>query len=182
MKKITFLLLISIVFLNSCMWDGERVNGNGNVATVDKQFGDVTGVELEASFDVYLSEGSPSSVRIEAEENIIPHITFHVENGVLNIEEEDNFSLRPRKPVKIYITSPDYNKIEVSSSGNIKGQTRITNETKLDISVSGSGELTLDVDAPEIETAVSGSGELNLSGDTKKFSGAVKAAAAISKP
>ena len=173
MKKITIILLGAIVLLNACMWNGHRVRGNGKVRTESKQFGDVTGVELHASFDVYISEGSPAGVRIEAEENIIPHIEMHVLNGVLNIEEEDNIRLRPRKPVKIYITSPGYSKIQVHSSGNIIGQTKITNDAKLDLSVSGSGELKLDVDAPEIEANVSGSGEMHLSGDTKKISGDV---------
>ena len=173
MKKITIILLGAIVLLNACMWNGHRVKGNGKVRTESKQFGDVTGVELHASFDVYISEGSPAGVRIEAEENIIPHIEMHVLNGVLNIEEEDNIRLRPRKPVKIYVTSPGYSKIQVHSSGNIIGQTKITNDTKLDLSVSGSGELKLDVDAPEIEANVSGSGEMHLSGDTKKISGDV---------
>jgi hypothetical protein len=173
MKKITIILLGVIVLLNACMWNGHRVKGNGNVRTESKQFGDITGVELHASFDVYVTEGSPAGVRIEAEENIIPHIEMHVLNGVLNIEEEDNIRLRPRKPVKIYVTSPGYSKIQVHSSGNIIGQTKITNDTKLDLSVSGSGEMKLDVDAPEIESNVSGSGEMHLSGDTKKISGDV---------
>jgi hypothetical protein len=173
MKKIIIVLLGAIVLLNSCMLNGHRVKGNGNVVTENKQVGDFTGVELQASFDVFLSEGSATSIKIEAEENIIPHIELHVVNGILNIETEDNIWLSTRKPVKIFITSPGYNNIQVSSSGTITGQTKISNATKLDISVSGSGELKLDVDAPEIETNVSGSGEMSLSGETKKFSGDV---------
>ena len=173
MKKITIILLGTIVLLNSCMWNGHRIKGNGNVVTENKQVGDFTGVELHASFDVFLSEGSATSIKIEAEENIIPHIEMHVLNGVLNIETEDNIWLSTRKPVKIYITSPGYSNIQVSSSGTITGQTKITNATKLGIGVSGSGDLKLDVDAPEIESNVSGSGEMSLSGETKKFNGDV---------
>jgi hypothetical protein len=179
MKKIILILLIATVFCKACMWNGHRVKGNGNVRTENKQFGDVTGVELHASFDVYISEGSPAGVRIEAEENIIPHIEMQVLNGVLNIDEEDNIRLRPRKPVKIYVTSPGYSKIQVHSSGNVIGQTKITNDTKLDLSVSGSGEMKLDVDAPEIEAKVSGSGEMHLSGDTKRIGGDVSGSGEI---
>lgn len=179
MKKIVIILLTATVFCNACMWNGRRVKGNGKVRTESKQFGDVTGVELHSSFDVYIIEGSPAGVRIEAEENIIPHIEMHVQNGILNIEEEDNMWLRPRKPVKIYVTSPGYSKIQVHSSGNIIGQTKITNETKLDLSVSGSGEIKLDIDAPEIEANVSGSGEMHLSGDTKKISADVSGSGEI---
>lgn len=173
MKKIAITLLGAIVLLNACIWNGHRVKGNGHVVTQNKQVGDFTGVELDASFDVFLSEGNTTSIRIEGEENIIPHIELRVENGVLNIDTEDNISLNPHKPVKIYITAPNYNNIEVSSSGTITGQTKITHDAKLDIHVSGSGELTLDVDAPEIEAGVSGSGEMSISGETKKISGDV---------
>src|SRR5688572_22514692 len=98
MNKILIILLSVIVFCNACMWNGHRVKGNGKVRTENKQFGDVTGVELHASFDVYLIEGSPAGVRIEAEENIIPHIEMHVVNGVLNIEEEETYHCGPASP------------------------------------------------------------------------------------
>jgi hypothetical protein len=155
------------------MWNGHRVKGNGHVVTENKPVGDFTSVELHGGFDVYLTEGSPASIKIEAEENIIPHIELLVMNGVLSIETEDNIWLKERKPVKIFITSPTYNNIEVTSSGTVIGQTKITNDTKLGLSVSGSGELKLDVDAPEIAADVSGSGEMSLSGETKKISGDV---------
>jgi hypothetical protein len=173
MNKILPIFVIALVTFNACMFDGPRVKGNGHVVTESKHLGDISGVELDANFDVYLTEGSAADVKIEAEENIIPYIEFRVENGVLNIDTKDDVRLRTHKPVKIYITAPRYNKIEIDGSGNINGQTKITNEEKLRIGVSGSGDLKLDVDAPEIHTNLSGSGDIKLSGLTKKFSGEV---------
>jgi hypothetical protein len=169
MKRITIVLLAAIVLLGSCM-HGHRVKGNGHVITENKQFGDITGVDLGSDFNVYLTEGSPSNVRIEAEENIMTYIDMHVENGVLNIDTRNDVWLNNHKDVNIYITTPHYNKIAVSGSGNITGQTKITNDSKLDLGCSGSGNMKLEVDAPEITTGVSGSGEMELTGETKKFS------------
>jgi hypothetical protein len=173
MNKILPIFAIALVTFNACMFDGPRIKGNGHVVTENKQFGDISGVELDASFDVYLTEGTAAGVKIEAEENIIPYIEFRVENGVLNIDTKDGVNLRTEKPVKIFITAPRYHKIECDGSGNIIGQTKITNDEKLRIGVSGSGDLKLDVDAPEIHTNLSGSGEINLAGATKKFNGEV---------
>lgn len=169
MKKIPIFLLTAMVFLNSCFIDGKRVKGNGHIITENRSLGDVAGVELHSSFDVYLSEGSPAGVRIEAEENIISYIDLRVENGILNIETKDHVWFRSHKPVKIFVTNPGYNTIQLTSSGSITGQTKISSDTKLDIDLTGSGDLKLDVDAPEINASVSGSGGMDLSGETKKI-------------
>ena len=141
------------------------------MTTQSKPIGDIDGVELHSSFDVILIEGTPSNVKIEAEENIIQYIDLHVENGVLNIRTENNVWLRTNKKVKIYVTAPSFNRIENTGSGDIVSETRISNESKLHIDVSGSGNLKLDVDAPEVEAEVTGSGDITLSGETKKFRG-----------
>jgi len=173
MKKISLVLLIALVGLNSCFFHGHRVKGNGQLTTQTKQFGDIKGVALSSDFDVFLIQGSPAGVKIEAEENIIPHIDMHIENDVLNIETEDNIWLQPRRHVKIYVTSPVFNVIHSSGSGNIKSETKITNDDKLKLGASGSGDIKIEVDAPEIAASVSGSGGIELAGETKKISGDV---------
>jgi hypothetical protein len=173
MKKISVLVAIALMGLSACFWHGHRIKGNGNVITQNKQFGNISGVELHSSFDVYLTQGSPAGVRIEAEENIIPHIEMQVYNDVLNIETENNIWLQPRRRVKIYVTSPVFNSIECSGSGNIRSQTKISSDNKLKVHASGSGDINVDVDAPEIEAGVSGSGGIDLSGETKKIAGDV---------
>lgn len=171
MKKITGILIAIVVLGASCMFDGRRVKGNGNKVTQSKSISDINGVELHTSFDVILIEGSASNVKIEAEENIIPYIDLHVENGVLNIRTQDNVSLRTHKGVKIYVTAPSFNRVANTGSGDITAETRISNDSKLNISSSGSGNIKLEVDAPEVEAGSSGSGDIKLSGETKQFNG-----------
>jgi putative autotransporter adhesin-like protein len=179
MKKIATVFLAAFVLCTACMDGGPRVKGNGNMTTESTQPGDFTSVELHSSFDVYLTEGSSAGVKIEAEQNILSHIEVHVEDGTLNIDTKDHVWLDPTLPVKIFVTAPSYKEIQNTGSGNITGQTKLSNETKLDISSSGSGTLQLDVDAPEINTSVSGSGSMNLTGQTKKFKGDVSGSGGI---
>jgi hypothetical protein len=173
MKKIAVVSVIAVVVLSSCFWHGHRIKGDGHMTTETKQVGEIKGVELHSSFDVYLIQGSTAGVKIEAEENILPHIVMHIENDVLNIESEDGIWLQPRKDVKIYVTSPVFNIIKSSGSGNIKAETKITSDKQLTISVSGSSDINIEVDAPEINTHVSGSGGIELAGETKKIYGEV---------
>ncbi len=126
-------------------------------------------MELHSSFDVFLTEGSQSDVKIEAEENIIPHIDLQVVNGILNIDSEDNIWLRPKRKIKIYVTSPSFSRIQNTGSGDITSQMRISNDSKMNIDLTGSGDLKLDVDAPEVSASVTGSGGIKLSGETQKL-------------
>jgi hypothetical protein len=171
MKKITTVFLPVFVLLNACM-DGPRVKGDGNMTSKTIAPGEFTGVESHGSFEVYLTVGV-SGVRIEAEQNILSYIDVHVENGILNVDTKDNVWLDPGRTVKIFVSAPSYKRIENTGSGNMVGQTKLSNEAKMDIGSTGSGTLTLDVDAPEIETNITGSGAVSLSGETKKFSAAV---------
>lgn len=173
MKKIIGIALAIVILGTSCVWDGHRVKGNGNMTTQSKPIGDINGVELHSSFDVILIEGSPSNVKIEAEENIIQYIDLHTENGILNIRTEDNVSLHTNRKIKIYVTAPTFSRIENTGSGDIVSETRISNDSKLNIDLSGSGNLKLDVDAPEVDATVTGSGDIKLSGESKKFRGQV---------
>ncbi|OQP62081.1 hypothetical protein A3860_29460 [Niastella vici] len=179
MKKIAFVLLAAVVLLNACI-DGHRVKGDGSMTSKTFQPGNFNGVELSAGFDVFLTQGSAADVRIEAEQNILSYIDVRVENGVLDIDSKEHVWLDPSRTVKVYITSPTYKSIENSGSGHVTGQTKITHDGTLNISSSGSGEMSLDVDAPEIEANVSGSGTVSLSGDTKKINADVSGSGGIS--
>jgi hypothetical protein len=172
MKKIAFTLFAAFVLLNACE-DGPRVKGDGNMTSQTKTPGDFTGVESHGSFDVYLTQGSSAGVKIEGEQNIVSYIDLRIENGILNIDTKDNVWLDPTHTVKIYVTAPSYRRVENTGSGNVAGQTKLTNDAKMDIGSTGSGTLTLDVDAPEIESNITGSGGVSLSGETKKFSAVV---------
>ena len=61
-------------------------------------------------------------------------------------------------------TSADH----LSGSGNIITQNQITGNEKIDLSVSGSGDIKVDLHAPEVQAEMSGSGDINLSGEAKK--------------
>lgn len=173
MKKIAAILSVSIVLLQACMFDGgHRIKGNGKIVTEIRQFGDIGGIDLSAPVDVYLSEGA-SNVKIEAEENIIPYIGMHVENGVLHIDTKDNVWFKTRHDVKVYVTAPRFNKVFNSGSGDITGVTKISNDEKLSIDATGSGDMKMEVDAPEINASLTGSGNLTLAGETKKLTAEV---------
>ncbi|QEC40366.1 head GIN domain-containing protein [Pseudobacter ginsenosidimutans] len=170
MKNLLVLLLpIALIVSSSCSFvGGKKVRGKGEVRTESRSVTQFSGVSTSGSFDIYVSSG-PQEVKIEAEDNLLEYIETYINDGVLRIRTKDGFSLRPTKNVKVFVTNPTFNKIHSSGSGNIIGQNKIISNDKLDLSVSGSADINLEVDAPEVESEISGSGNTDLKGATKKF-------------
>jgi hypothetical protein len=171
MKKAALFLLSVSLFAVSCNFiDGERVRGNGNMKTENRTPGNFTGVKSDGFFDVYLSVGNTNSVKIEGEENLLPLIETYVEGDVLKITTKEGYNIDTRRDMKIFITAPSYTVVQCNGSGNITGETKISSTGTLDVGVFGSGNVKLDVNAPEVEASIAGSGNLNLIGETKRFS------------
>lgn len=174
MIKYIFILLTATVMLNSCWFDrGRRVRGNGNITTQQRSLSGFRGVESEGSFDIFLSTDSNFSVRIEADENILPIIETTIERGNLKIGTDWGYSLRPSRPVKIYVSAPVFNAARTSGSGNIAGNTSIHADGDLDLGVSGSGNIDLKIEATNVSADISGSGSIKLAGTAKSLRGSI---------
>lgn len=151
---------------------GQRIRGNGNVKTETRSPGNFRSVSSHGSFDIFISSGQ-QAVRIEAEENLLPYIETYVEGYTLHVDTKDNYWLRPGRKVKIFVSSPDYESIRSYGSGDIIGESKITNSSKLELGVNGSANIKMDIDAPGINTETNGSGDIFLKGQTKSFEGEI---------
>jgi hypothetical protein len=88
-------------------------------------------------------------------------------DGALTIRtKRNNTSFSTESPVKVYITTNKLSSVRVSGSGNVYGKSKFTGSEKIATGISGSGNITLDVNAPEVESEISGSGAIVLSGET----------------
>lgn len=83
---------------------------------------------LDDSFDVYLSEGSTYSVKIEADESVIDFVSFDVSDSLLTINNLKKFKwLTPTKnKIKIFITSPPLKTVLANETCFIRTLTPIT--------------------------------------------------------
>jgi hypothetical protein len=180
MRNILLLVLSVALLTGSCRFmGGKRVRGNGNVKTEDRPISGFKGVESHGSFDLFVSNGPTTTVKIEAEENLLQYIETYMDGDMLVIETAEGFNLNPRRDMKIFITAPDYRRIRSHGSGNITGQNKITTSEKLDLGVSGSADVKMEVNSPEVDADIAGSGNLILNGQTKRFKGTVAGSGSI---
>jgi len=149
------------------------VRGNGSIRTEQRSVGNFNGVASHGSFDVYVSSGAPS-VKIEAEENLLPHIETRVNGNVLHIRTDREIWLRPTRQIKIFVSAPTFTSIHSYGSGDIIGQSTITDSSTLELGVSGSADIKMDVDAPAVTSEINGSGNIDLKGKTKSFKSEIR--------
>jgi hypothetical protein len=158
--KTTLILLVTAFMLifTSCEKSIFPVRGNGDVETETREMSEFNEVANEGQFEVYIIQDDEFNVTIEAESNLMGRIRTRMNGNTLEIDTKDN--LKPTKPIKLYIRTPNVNGVSLSGSGIIDLGQIVT--TTLDVSLSGSGEIIGDVEADDVYLSISGSGTSNL--------------------
>jgi hypothetical protein len=152
----------------SCRWFGyKRVVGNGNLETQDRPIQQAERIKLAGSYDVEITQGPTTSVKVEADENILPYILTRSEDGFLIIKSKDHISLSTDNTIKIFITTPKLEQVNLAGSGNIIGKSKFTGGDKLTLKIAGAGDMKMEVNTPSIEAEIAGSGSMTLTGETR---------------
>ncbi|HET6400788.1 MAG TPA: head GIN domain-containing protein [Candidatus Kapabacteria bacterium] len=159
------LLSVSMAFLAGCAKLAailpNTYAGNGAIATDVRQPGTFQSVELDGAYDVVLTQGAASEVRIETDQNLLPHIQTMVSNGTLTVESDGN--IEPSKSILVYISSPNYRSVESNGSSDIRGATPIASD-ELKLALDGSGSYTLGLNVKRLKSEIEGSGTISLTG------------------
>ncbi|MCF8373755.1 MAG: DUF2807 domain-containing protein [Bacteroidales bacterium] len=157
------LLAITLLLANSCEdpWFN-CIRGNGDVSEELRNVGDFSAIDSEGDFEVFVSIGPTTDVVVEAESNLLDYIETDVRNGKLTIDTRRNRCLRNEEPMRIFITTPHLNDIELDGSGFIECEGIVS--SFLNVDLNGSGDIRLGAEAEFIDADISGSGEIELWG------------------
>ncbi|MEX0316064.1 MAG: head GIN domain-containing protein [Allomuricauda sp.] len=169
-KLITLGLALSMVAVTSAQW-GKRVKGNGDVVTIERSVGEYDEVALSGWFDVDLVSGQEGELSLKGESNLLEYIKTEVKNGKLVIKVEKGVNLRPSNwngGIRITVPVENISAVALSGSGDIVGKTMLKADD-FSARMSGSGDITLSVQAQSVTAALSGSGDIRLNGKANDF-------------
>lgn len=166
---VSCLAMIILLTSTSCWWMGNKqIKGNGIIITQDREVKKAQRIRLSGSFEVEITQGPETSVKVEADENIQPFIFVSEKDGQLVIRTKEHVTIKSANPVKIIITSSQIDEVHLAGSGKITGKNKFTGSNKFILSISGSGDAIIDINTPEINANISGSGTIRLTGETQK--------------
>ncbi|UKJ09294.1 head GIN domain-containing protein [Solitalea lacus] len=163
MKKLTLILFafLGLSIISSCR---NTIEGSGYYVTETRALGEINAVTISGDFDVVLHKDSVSSVRIYAEDNIVPEIVTELNsNNSLSIYYRDYRSKYDHGRVDIYVPVKNLRAVDLQSSGSIHG-TPVLFASEVKLNISGSGEVKLPVNTEKIYSNMSGSGLMELWG------------------
>ncbi|MDX9905553.1 MAG: head GIN domain-containing protein [Bacteroidales bacterium] len=159
-KKFSVLLLLFAagLFFTGCYKPWHVIEGNHDVQTDTRAISGFSHVFNEGNFDVYIIQDASGEVIIEAESNLIPLIRTRIEGSALVIDTKDN--LHNNYPMKVYVHTPEIEKIRLSGSGLMHAENINTGD--IDIDLSGSGDIFFSGIADDLECKISGSGDMEI--------------------
>jgi hypothetical protein len=173
------ILILSAALIAGCTQLSPCISGSGNVVSETRTVEPFHSVDLATIGTVYLTQGAPASLQIEAEDTILPLLRTEVRDGVLTIDHNEQ-CFRNTQPVIIRLTTDEVRRISVSGSGSVVGENEIRSEI-LETGIGGSGGIDLRVNATDLASAIAGSGTIDLEGSatnhTTVVSGSGKVAA-----
>lgn len=168
MKQVLSFLSILVLFTSCRMFGYKHIEGNGNVITQARNVTKATRIKLAGSFDMELVQGPSTSLEVIGDDNILPFIITTENDGFLVIKTKDHLSYNSSDGIKIKVTTPQLENVQLAGSGNIIGKGKFIGSDKLVLKIAGSGDIKLEVNTPTIVSDIAGSGSITLVGETKE--------------
>lgn len=168
------LYFVSIVILGAILLSACSIGvltGSGNVVNETREVSKFDAVAFSGSGDVIIDQNGTEGLKIEAEDNLIPHIRTEVRGHTLHIffDPMGMVMVHPTKPMKFFISMKDVTSLDLSGSGTITSDKITTDSLSMDIS--GSGDMTIDsLTTDRMDIDISGSGKCLLKGDADTLS------------
>ncbi|MDF1546424.1 MAG: DUF2807 domain-containing protein [Bacteroidales bacterium] len=171
---ISLTLLVFTSLISSCSLFCKK--GDGSIITEKRTVTEFDELDIGGQAVVFLEQGSPASVSIKIDSNLMEHIKTEVSGMKLKIKEDK--CLEEITEFEVYITTANISKLYIDGAVKIKGENTIRGE-KLYIKNESSGEVTLNLEVDDLETVTKGSGLLKLMGRVLNFDIEVEAAGSV---
>jgi hypothetical protein len=164
---------IGIIIIFSLLFSGCSINmvtGSGRIITETRKVTGFVGLTLAGIGEITLIQGTTESLKIEAEDNIMPHIVAEVNNtnGMLTIRMDKlNFQnvVRPTRTIRYTLTVKNLSSIVQSGLGTIQADT--FKADTLSAIMSGAGRIQIDnLQTSNLTVTISGAGDIQLGGKT----------------
>ena len=160
------ILAICVLFSTNAtaQWGkNKKIKGNGNMTTDTRSTSDYDGVSAVGPMDVFLVKGSEGEIRIEADSNFMEYIEVETDGDMLVVKVKKGYSLSSKNPIKVTVPFNSISEVKLVGSGDVMTKDTI-NSNSFEASLTGSGDVVLDVDSNETTIRLTGSGDMELSG------------------
>ncbi len=130
MKKRLCLLWAMVAIFAGNVFSQQKmmpVSGNGIVKTETRDVEKFEFLDVKA-VDVFLKQGESAEIKIEAEDNILEHISTEVVNDTLKIRLLSDVGFERIKPIKVFLVSPSVKGIRATAGSSVTVEGTLSGE------------------------------------------------------
>lgn len=165
-SKLILILMITTISI-SCTY-GERVKGNGLIATEERS--DVQGfdiIHISAGLKAIITQGEKDFVEVEADENILKYIITEVsDNNTLTIRWKRKINVRRFKKAIVHLTMKRLKAISASSGSTVISKSSIKVD-QLTINASSAADINIITEAKSVRANSSSGADIDIKGSTE---------------
>lgn len=156
----------------------ERVAGNGNIKKETRNVSGFKSVGTSGSFNVYITPGTSKTIEVEADENILPYIETELKGDELNVHFKRGYDIKTTQKININLSMPEVKSLAASGTGGFFSKGSLKGD-KVELGLSGSANVDLDLKATKLEVGVSGSTRISLKGNVPTVEYGISGSASV---
>jgi hypothetical protein len=142
------------------------VRGSGVMASQTRNVANFNTIEINYPVELTVQQGSSVSVKVDAEDNLLPQLATRVSGSNLYIENSERDwtkRVNPTRSVKVSVTVPTLQQVDFPSAGTLTVESFQADQLR--ISISGAGKVDLNqLSAQSLTVALSGAGSISAYG------------------
>jgi len=165
MKTLNFKILVLVAAVAVTLFSSCRrfrcVKGKGDVRTETRKMKGFNKIDISGGYKVTLKQDSSESISISIDDNLMKYVETTVDGSTLRVHSRKNIC--PSGETTLIIGVKNLDGIEASGAVEVVSNGRL-NIKDLNIDLSGSTKIDLDLNAAKVRTGASGSSEIILKG------------------
>lgn len=179
---LSFVSLLAFTACDENKFDDITGDDNDKTVTEEKNVNEFNKVKSEDQANVYLHHASDHNAKIKADEDIIDDVKLKVSGSKLVIEVDNDVEFFSDDDATVHVYAPKVKEVTSNGSGDIKCPSKImnnkmnfvldgsgyaniwtSNSTDLTIDTEGSGDITVNGPAKNLDLTADGSGDFSAS-------------------
>ncbi|MDN3492103.1 head GIN domain-containing protein [Winogradskyella bathintestinalis] len=168
-KSITVLAFLLSTIVSCAQWgNGRKIKGDQNITTVTRTTSGYDGIKVAGSMDFQLVKGSEGEIKIKGDANLMEYIIVEVKKNQLFVQIKDGYNLRPSRTIKVTIPYESISSVSLAGSGDVENS-GVIEADDFKVSLSGSGDINLNISTQSTESSIAGSEDIELDGSTNSL-------------
>ena len=152
------------------------IKGSGKLIKETRVVENFNAIKAGGAFNINVIKGSPQSLIIETDDNLMELITSKVKNGELKLSTDGNINNSTK--MNVYITIPSLKALDLSGACELTSESRFESDN-MEIEQSGAASSFIKIHCNKLDIDISGAANINISGYSQKLEAEVSGASNI---